>query len=361
MGKRILVLGGYGISGRRISQAIAAIPSVECVVGGRHPQKAGSFAGANSKVVAVNVYDSVSLRRALEGVFAVVNTVGPFQGHDYNVAETCAGMGIHYVDLADGRAYVEGITRLQRRAQQKNCLIVSGASSMPAVSAALVEMLVPEFDRVTEIHTCISPGNKNLLGVATMRAILSYTGHLLRFKDQGRWHYAYGWSKPKVVSFPQPVGKRRVYLCDVPDLDIFPTRYGAQTVTFRAGLELNMFNYGLAILGRMRRWGWIKNLSRWAPGLAAIGHFSHGLGNVAGGMRVLVRGRKDGQEVEHTVFLLARDANGPAIGCSPAVALIRKWVRHGPSDVGALPCVGLLTWDELKAELVDYDITLVRV
>lgn len=361
MGKRILVLGGYGTLGRRISQAIAAIPSAECVIGGRNPQKAGSFAGENTKVVAVNVYDPVSLRRALEGVFAVVNTVGPFQGHDYTVAETCAGMGIHYVDLAAARAYVEGITRLQRRAHQKNCLIVSGAGSVPALSAALVETLVPEFDRLTEIHTCISPGNKNPLGVGTVRAILSYTGNPLRLKDQGRWHYAYGWSKPKVVSFPKPVGKRRVYLCDVPDLDIFPTRYGAQTVTFRAGLELNLFNYGLVILGRMRRWGWITNLSRWAPGLTAIGHFFHGFGNVAGGMRVLVRGRKDGQEVEHTVFLLARDANGPAIECSPAVALIRKWVEHGASDAGALPCVGLLTWDEIKAELVDYDITLVRV
>ncbi len=361
MGKRILVLGGYGTIGRRISQAIAAIPSAECVVGGRNPQTAESSAGAITKSVVVNVNDPVSLRRALEGVFAVVNTVGPFQGHDYIVAETCAGLGIHYVDLADGRAYVEGITRLQRRAQHKNCLIVSGAGSVPAVSAALVDMLVPEFDRLSEIHTCISPGNKNPLGVGTVRAILRYTGNPLRLKDQGRWHYAYGWSTPKVVTFPKPVGKRRVYLCDVPDLDIFPTRYGAQTVTFRAGWELNIFNYGLAILGRMRRWGWMTNLSHWAPGLAALGHFFHGFGNVAGGMRVLVRGRKDGQEIEHTVFLLARDANGQAIECSPAVALIRKWVEHGTSNTGALPCVGLLTWDEIKAELVAYDITLVRV
>lgn len=361
MGKRILVLGGYGSVGRRISQAIAAIPSAECVIGGRRPPIPGHFAGENITAVAVNVNDSASLRRALEGVFAVVNAVGPFQGRDYTVAETCAGKGVHYVDLADGRAYVDGITRLQRRATQKECLIVSGASAVPAVSATLVESLAPEFDRIDEIHTCLSPGNKNPLGLATVRAFLSYTGSPFRIKEDGRWRYAYGWSEPEAVAFPRPVGKRRVYLCDVPDLDIFPTRYGAHTVTFRAGMELSLFNYGLAILGRFRRWGWIKNLTGWAPGLMATSHFFRAFGGVAGGMRVRVRGRKRGQEVEHTVFLMARDANGPAISSSPAVALIRKWVEHGVPEPGAVPCVGILTWDEIRAELVDYDITQVRV
>lgn len=360
MGKRILVLGGYGTFGRRISQAVAAIPGAECVIGTHHSRKSRQPI-ENTAALTVDARNSASLRQALHGVFAVVNTVGPFQAQDYRVAETCAGLGVHYVDLADSRAHVDGIMRLNRRAQQKNCLIVSGASSVPAVSAALVDMLMPEFDRITDIHTCISPGNKNPRGLATVRAILSYTGQSLRLKENGRWRYAYGWSESEKVAFPEPIGKRRVYLCDVPDLDLFPARYGAHTVSFRAGLELNIFNRGLALLGRMRRWGWIKNLSGWAPGLVAASHLFDGLGGVAGGMRVLVRGRKDGEEIEHTAFLIARDANGPAIPCSPAVALIRKWIEHGVPDAGAMPCVGLLTWNEIKAELLAHDITLVRV
>jgi hypothetical protein len=360
MGKRILVLGGYGTFGRRISRAIAAIPSVECVVGGRHPQQAAPFAGENITTITVNVHDPASLRLALEGVFAVVNTVGPFQAGDYTVAEACAVRGIHYVDLADARAHVENITRLNRRAEQRHCLIVSGASSVPAVSAALIDMLAPEFDRISEIHTSISAGNRNPRGLATVRAILSYTGGPIRLKERGRWRYAYGWSEPEKVTFPRPVGKRRVYLCDVPDLDLFPARYGAQSVSFRAGSELNLFNYGLAMLGRMRRWGWAKNLPAWAPGLIAVSKLFRGSGGEAGGMRVLVRGRKNDQEIEHAVFLMARDANAQAIACGPSVALIRRWVEQGASTSGAVPCVGLLTWDEIKAELVNYDITLVR-
>lgn len=193
-----------------------------------------------------------------------------------------------------------------------------------------------------------------------MRAILSYTGNPLRIKQQGHWRYAYGWSEPETVVFPMPVGKRRLYLCDVPELDIFPARYGAHTVSFRAGLELNLFNYGLAVLGRARRYGWIKNLPAWAPGLISIGNLFRASGSIAGGMQLRVRGRREGAEVEHTVFLIARDANGPAIPCSPAVALIRQWVQRGVPDTGAVPCVGLLSWDDIRAELMNYDITLVR-
>jgi len=361
MGKRILVLGGYGVFGSRISQAIARIPTAECVIGGPRPQKAAPYLNENITAVTVNVRDAASLRRALDGVFAVVNAAGPFQARDYAVAEACAGAGIHYVDLSDARAYVEGIGRLNRRAQQRNCLIVSGAGTTPTISSLLVEMLLPEFDRISEIHSCISIGNRSPRGKATVRSILGYAGSAIRLKERGRWRYAYGWSEPEVVRFPEPVGRRRVYLCDVPDLDIFPARYGVQTVTFRAGMEMNLFNFGLALLGRMRRHRWIKNLPGWAPGLIAAGNMFRNAGGYEGGMRVLVRGRRDGQDLEHTVFLIAHDENGTAIPCSPSVALVRRWVEHGVPQTGAVPGVGLLKWDDIRNELANYDITLVRV
>ena len=361
MGKRILVLGGNGVFGRHISRAIAAIPSAECVIGTRRPLKGAAMIGGNIAALTVNVNDAANLRQALNGVFAVVHVTGPFQAHDYTVAETCAGMGIHYVDLAESRSYVDGITRLNRRAQQKNCLIMSGASAVPTVSTALVDLLAHEFDRISDIHVCLSLGNKTPLGETTLRTILGYAGTSFRFKENGRWRYAYGWSESEKVIFPKPVGKRRVYLSDAPDLEISPARYGAQTVIFRAGLGLKFFNRGLFLLAKMRRWGWIKNLPGWAPGLIATSRLFRGFGSVAGGMRVLVRGHRNGEEIQHTVFLISRDNNGLAISCSPALALVRHWVERGVPETGALPCVGKLTWDEIKAEMINHDIVLVRV
>jgi hypothetical protein len=361
MGKRILVLGGYGVFGSRISQAIARIPAAECVIGGPHPQKAAPYLNENITAVTVNVRDAASLRRALDGVFAVVNAAGPFQARDYAVAEACAASGIHYVDLAEARSFVEGIGRLNRRAQQHNCLLVSGTGLSPTISSLLVEMLLPDFDHISEIHTAVSIGNRSPRGEASVRSVLACVGAAIRLKERGRWRYAYGWSEPRTVHFPAPVGRRRVYLCDVPDLDIFPARYGAQTVTFRAGLELSLGNGSLALLGWMRRHRWARNLPDWAPGLIAAGSLLRNAGSPASGMRVLVRGRRNGQDCERAVFLIARDANAAAIPGSPSVALVRQWIEQGIAQTGAMPGVGLLRWDDIRNELADYDIRLVRI
>jgi hypothetical protein len=48
------------------------------------------------------------------------------------------------------------------------------------------------------------------------------------------------------------------------------------------------------------------------------------------------------------------------ISSSPALALVRKWVERGVPDAGAVPCIGQLTWDEIRAEMVNHDIVLVR-
>ncbi|HEU5339344.1 MAG TPA: hypothetical protein VFU39_08670, partial [Sulfuricaulis sp.] len=205
-----------------------------------------------------------------------------------------------------------------------------------------------------------SPGYILPGGEATLRTVLNNAGSSFRLKENGRWRYAYGWSESEKVIFPKPVGKRRVYLSDVPDLDLFPPRYSAQSVSFRAGLGLKFFNRGLFLLARMRRWGWIKNLPWWAPGLIAAGRLFRNIGSTTGGMRVLMRGRRDSEELEHTVFLIARDSNGLAISCSPALALVRRWIDRGVPDFGAVPCVGLLSWDEIKAEMLDQNIVLVR-
>jgi hypothetical protein len=83
-------------------------------------------------------------------------------------------------------------------------------------------------------------------------------------------------------------------------------------------------------------------------------------GDPNGGLAVELRGDKGGEPLVHSVFLVARDGNTPAIAAAPAIALIRKWTRQGVSTTGVTPCVGLLDWTEVRNELMEYDIVLVR-
>lgn len=359
--KKILLLGEYGAFTRRIGRVLSQSPEIECVIGVADARRRERLERDTGNIVVTVPDDPHTVRQALEGVFAVVNTRGPFLARNYTVAEQCAERGVHYVDPADSNEYVSGLGRLARKAERSGSLIVTGAAAAPTVSALLVDMLAPEFDRIREIHTCLAQGKNDYRDLATARAVLRYVDLVLRMKEKGRWRELEGWSRPLSVHFPAPVGRRRAYLCDMLDLDIFPKRYGAQTVTFRTALSSRASNFVLSFSRWLKRRGMAHNLP--APVMAllyAIGALP-GFGNPNGGLSVEVRGDKGGDNLVRSIFLVARDGSMPAIAAAPAIALVKRWVRQGVSTAGVTPCVGLLDWPDVRNELLGNDIVLVRV
>ena len=84
----VSVLGGYGIFGGRIAEALARVEACRVRVVGRNAKVGGNFAhriGAEFRASALD--NRASLRQALEGSFLVIHAAGPFQGADYRVAE----------------------------------------------------------------------------------------------------------------------------------------------------------------------------------------------------------------------------------------------------------------------------------
>lgn len=358
--KKMLVLGEQGNFGRRISAALSRSPGIECIIGLDETRRNARLARERGGAVVIVPNDPSSVRRALDGVFAAVNIRGPFLDGDCTVAEQCAELGVHYVDPADSRIHAKGLSRLASKAQRSGSLIVTGAVSAPAVSALLVEMLAPEFDSIRAIHVCLAPGKNDCRELATARAILGYSTHPQRMKAKGRWRQFENWTQPQPVEFPAPVGRRHGYLCDMPDLEIFPKRYGARTVTFRTALSSLTANLLLSSCRWFIRRDVAQNLPSPADALLrAIGAIP-GVGSSNGGLAVEVRGIRKGKRLAHSVFLIARDGNGSAIAAAPSIALVKKWVREGVAAAGVTPCVGLLNWADVRNELLDYDIVLVR-
>src|SRR5881628_23475 len=68
----------------------------------------------------------------------VIDAAGPFQGSSYAVPEACIAARIPYLDLADGRDFVCGIGALDQAARAAGVAIVAGASSVCALSGAVV-------------------------------------------------------------------------------------------------------------------------------------------------------------------------------------------------------------------------------
>ena len=360
MKKRIVVLGGYGSFGRRISTRLAADPDIECVVAGRSEKRARLLAdqlGASALTVDIN--SDSSLESAVAGAFAVVNTCGPFDVRDYTVASECARRGVHYVDIADTRTYVKGITKLHAKAQRSGCMIVAGAGLVPAVTGMLADALASDFDTIDEVRAYLSLGGY-ARGAAAMRGLLQTAGERMRYKEKGQWRQAAAWSRSRTVRFPAPIGKRRLYLHDAPDLDLMPERYSASDSSFYTDIQPRMLARAITLVSWAKRIGWIKEPARWAPTMMRLRRLLPVAAPlVYGGVGVCVRGHVGAAARTRYAYLIARDPSAPAIVCSPAIALIKKWVHLGVPASGATACVGIVGLDEVKAELSGNDMVLV--
>lgn len=315
---RILVLGGYGGFGGRIARRLAAARH-EIMVAGRSVANARSFCAGDVRLTPVEVTrDTIVAALAEHRPAILVDASGPFQTMDHAVPAACIAAGAHYVDIADRRGFACGIHKLDRAAQAARVTVLAGASSVPALSGAVVRHLAEGVNEVRAVEMAISASNRVAAGPAVTAAILAQVGQRIRLWRGRRWQDGAGWQEIRretfVVAGVAPVADRLVALVDVPDLALLPDRLpGGPTVTFRAGTELSIQNIALWLGSWLVRWGWMRNLAPLARPLQVLQKLSSRLGSDRSAMVVRLFGLVDGRRVERRWTLIADEGDGPEI------------------------------------------------
>ena len=354
---RIVVIGAYGNFGARICRALSGTPAIEIVAAGRNPPRAAN--DPRSRFARLDLADP-GFARALSALSPdlVIHCAGPFQGQDYRVAAAALACGAHYFDLADGREFVARFAALHDAAARAAGLIaVSGASTVPALSSAVVDSLAGRFQRLEAIRIAIAPGQRAPRGAATIAGVLSHAGKSFKWLSGGAWRDARGWQELLRIRFAG-LGARWAAACDVPDLELLPARYpGVQTVEFRAALELGVQHYALWLAAALRRTGVPLPIERWAGPLDRLASLMNFLGSENGGMLVSLAGtRPDGSAMRVEWQLTAEASHGPEIPAMAAILLARKLARGEIAARGAFPCMGLLTLADFEGEFARWRI-----
>jgi hypothetical protein len=358
----VLVLGGYGFFGHRICASLAGVPSIRLLVGGRHRDRAlettRQLGLATEQALAIDA-DQSDFGRLLRasGAEILVHTAGPFQHQDYRVARAAIEAGCHYIDLADGRQFVAGIGALDDAARKRDVSVISGASSVPVLSSAVVDRYQPQFARLESIEVAISSGAR-APGLATVQGIFGYAGRPFQYWSNGGWATAHGWLGLRRHRFPQPVGSRWLSRCDVPDLVLFPSRYPDVTsVSFEAGFASDLGHLVVWTLARLVKARVLPSASPFAAPLNRLSRWIELVVSDKGGMFVRLKGLgHGGKPLQITWNLIAQNNHGPHIPCGAAVALTQKICSNVRPPSGAMPCMGLLSVEEYLAALPGLDL-----
>ena len=361
---RVLILGGYGNFGTRIAKSLAQNKNIQLIVAGRNTAKAEhtvSLLERNHQHEAVGldqfsdsfVNDLVSLN-----VDCLIHTSGPYQQQSYLVAEACIQTNTHYIDLADGREFVANFSSLNEQAKEKKLLLVSGASTLPGLSSAVFKEFEHEFNSINSVRICISPGNQAPRGESTIAAVLSYCGKPIKCWVDGEWQTKYGWQDLHSHNFPA-LGKRRLGLCDVPDLSLFPKYYpNVKTILFHAALETAISQLGFWSIAAITRVGLIKYPDDLAIPVYKLGEWMNFMGSPHGGMFVILEGKnKSDDPMKLSWYLTALNGHGPEIPTIPAIVIAKKLARDEIQIRGAMPCFKLITLKEFDNAVSHLDIS----
>lgn len=364
--KKIVVIGGTGNFGGRICRRLLDQPNTELIVTSRSAASAESLVNSlrqqrpDAAISAAALDQSSSdfeqdLRNLEPDI--VIHTAGPYQGQDYRVASACIECGSHYIDLADGREFVQGFDALHEDASRCGVLLVSGASTLPGLSSAVVDHLQDRFIALHAVEISIAPAHRTPRGPGTIAAVLSYCGKPFRVLENSIWVTLHGWQDMKTQRYPE-FGRRLSGACDVPDLGLLPAYVpGVKTVTFHAALEAGWEQIALWLMGWLTRLHIVRHWDRFIPSFQWLSGLLINLGSETGGMQVRLTGVGEDQNIKSVTWnLTARQNHGPEIPCTPALILARKLAADRIAVRGAFPCLGMITLAEFDSEMSDLDI-----
>lgn len=362
MNRRIVLVGASGVFGARLATMIARWPDVVLVLAARRREPLEDLQARleGPATIEIATFDrNAPETLAALSPFAVVDAAGPFQTSDPRLAKAALATGAHYVDLADGRAFVEQFPEdMADAVAASGRWAITGASSTPALSTAALDRLTDGWSRIDAVSTAISPGADAPRGASVIAAIFSWTGRPVRVFEGGAWTQRPGWSGSRREAFPG-LGRRWVALAETPDLDLLPRRYKPRHVgRFEAGLELSIAHHGLALLGWARRKGLVRDLLPFERPLGALADLLARFGTDRGGMVVEAVGKDaQRQSIRARWGLWAETGAGPNTPASPAAAVLRALLDdrlNGPPRATA--CVGLLPLEDLLAPLKPFPI-----
>ena len=224
----ILLLGGYGATGRPLTKHLLAQTDTRIVVAGRHLDKAQAFVDSlqSERVTALQVdaTDSASLRQALQGVDLLL-VAAPTTHYTETVVRAALDARVDYLDIQFSDLKLETLRAHEKEILEKKLCFVTEAGYHPGLPSAMIRYAASKLDC---IETALTAGYLNMGNLQYTEAVGELMEAFLHYQAQvyknGAWTKPGSWDMRK-FDFGEGIGAKTSYSMFFEELRCLPEMY----------------------------------------------------------------------------------------------------------------------------------------
>jgi saccharopine dehydrogenase (NAD+, L-lysine-forming) len=330
-------MGGLGGMGQGVSRDLIKQEKIEKVILGdinTDPGRMQEKLRASEKVslIKIDVNDHQGMVSAIKAADVVINCAGPFYKTAVAVARAAVEAKVNYIDICDDYEAAEILfaSDIDGAARAAGITVLTGMGSDPGTNNVIVKWFAGKLDRVDEISLFWVVSIAELAGAAWDHSLHMTIGQIPQYID-GRLVHVEGGTGIETATFLEPLGTCNVCYVGHPQPLTIP-RYikGVKQVLIKGALipgwvdKLIKEQKDTGFLGKdpidvrgtkvtpydlaLKLWETIPN--------------NRDRGPQSSGLKVIVKGMRDGNQVVYTADMAGRMAPGTGLPASIAALML---------------------------------------
>jgi lysine 6-dehydrogenase len=334
---RALVLGGAGGMGQGVARDLIKQQQVTDVVLADlypDPQRLAPKLRDSVKVnlVKMDVNDHDSMVNAFKEIDVVINCAGPFYKTAVPVAKAAVEAKVNYIDICDDYEGTEILfnSEIDKMAREAGITVLTGMGSDPGTNNVLVKWYADRLDSVDDIYLYWVVSIAELAGAAWDHSLHMTLGKIPQYLN-GELVHVEGGSEVVAEEFLEPLGTCHVrYVGHPQPLTIPKYIKGVKNVIIKGALipqwvdELIKQQKDTGFLGQEPIDIKGTRVTPFDLALKLWETIPEGRDNgpQASGLKVIVKGERDGKKVTYTADMVGRMAPGTGLPASIAALMM---------------------------------------
>jgi len=225
----ILILGGYGYTGKLLTKYLLSESNANLTLGGRNLEKAKAFAKElnNDRVATVRVdaSDSDSLRSALYNMDMIV-VAAPTTAYAQTVITAALEAKVDYLDVQVSEKKLKILYEKAHEIEEAGLCFVTEAGYHPGLPSAMVRYAASQLDTIESALTAgyLNMGKDLPYSEAADELAESFIDFQAQVYKNGAWTKPSQWSMKK-FDFGEEIGERTCYSMYFDELHALPEIY----------------------------------------------------------------------------------------------------------------------------------------